>query len=146
MSSSSERIAWLNEQYSPSRTAHDFNSSIQSYKAGTEAARAAITGNRHRVLAYGAPPSNRIECFLPRTEGAPGGARRGTPIFAFLHGGWWQDLSIDYAGAPAVALTDAGAIYASIGYTLTPAVQLRDIVVEVSAALTTIAANATGMG
>ena len=146
MSSSSERIAWLNEQYSPSRTAHDFNGSIESYKAGTDAARAAITGKRHRVLAYGAPLSNRIECFLPRTEGAPGAARRGAPIFAFLHGGWWQDLSIDYAAAPAVALTEAGAIYASIGYTLTPAVQLREIVAEVSAALTTIAANATGMG
>ena len=146
MSSSSERIAWLNEQYSPSRTAHDFNGSIQSYKAGTDAARAAITGKRHRVLAYGAPLSNRIECFLPRTEGAPGAARRGAPIFAFLHGGWWQDLSIDYAAAPAVALTEAGAIYASIGYTLTPAVQLREIVAEVSAALTTIAVNATGMG
>jgi arylformamidase len=146
LSSSSERIAWLNEQYSPSRTAHDFNGSIQSYKAGTDAARAAITGKRHRVLAYGAPLSNRIECFLPRTEGAPGAARRGAPIFAFLHGGWWQDLSIDYAAAPAVALTEAGAIYASIGYTLTPAVQLREIVAEVSAALTTIAANATGMG
>ena len=146
MSSSSERIAWLNEQYSPSRTAHDFNGSIQSYKAGTDAARAAITGKRHRVLAYGAPLSNRIECFLPRTEGAPGAARRGAPIFAFLHGGWWQDLSINYAAAPAVALTEAGAIYASIGYTLTPAVQLREIVAEVSAALTTIAVNATGMG
>jgi len=146
LSSSSERIAWLNEQYSPSRTAHDFNGSIQSYKAGTEAARAAITGKRHRVLAYGAPPSNRIECFLPRTEGTPGAARRGAPIFAFLHGGWWQELSIDYAAAPAVALTDAGAIYASIGYTLTPAVGLREIVAEVSAALTTLAAQATGMG
>ena len=146
MSSSSERIAWLNEQYSPSRTAHDFNGSIQSYKAGTDAARAAITGNRHRVLAYGAPSSHRIECFLPRTEGAPGGARRGAPIFAFLHGGWWQELSIEYAATPAVALTDAGAIYASIGYTLTPVVQLREIVAEVSAALTTIAAHATGMG
>ena len=151
MSSSSERIAWLNEQYSPSRTAHDFSGSIQSYKAGTEAARAVITGKRHRVLAYGAPPSNRIECFLPRTEGAPGeavrgAARRGAPIFAFLHGGWWQDLSIEYAAAPALALTDAGAIYASIGYTLAPAVGLREIVAEVSAALTTIAAQATGMG
>ena len=146
MSSSSERIAWLNEQYSPSRTAHDFNGSIQSYKAGTDAARAAITGSRHRVLAYGAPSSNRIECFLPRTERSPGGARSGAPIFAFLHGGWWQDLSIDYSAAPAVALTDAGAIYASIGYTLAPAVGLREIVAEVSAALTTIAANATGMG
>ena len=146
MSSSSERIAWLNEQYSPSRTAHDFNGSIQSYKAGTDAARAAITGKRHRVLAYGAPLSNRIECFLPRTEGAPGGARKGAPIFAFLHGGWWQELSIEYAATPAVAITDAGAIYASIGYTLTPAVGLREIVAEVSAALTTIAANATGMG
>jgi arylformamidase len=146
LSSRSERITWLNEQYSPSRTAHDFNGSIQSYKAGTEAARAAITGNRHRVLAYGAHSSNRIECFLPRKEGTPGGARRGAPIFAFLHGGWWQDLSIDYAAAPAVALTDAGAIYASIGYTLTPAVGLREIVAEVSAALTTIAANATGIG
>ena len=146
MSSSSERAAWLNEQYSPSRTAHDFNGSIQSYRAGTDAARAAITGSRHRVLAYGAPSSNRIECFLPRTEGVAGGARGGAPIFAFLHGGWWQDLSIDYAAAPAVALTDAGAIYASIGYTLAPAVGLREIVAEVSAALTTIAAHATGMG
>jgi arylformamidase len=98
------------------------------------------------VLAYGAHSSNRIECFLPRKEGTPGGARRGAPIFAFLHGGWWQDLSIDYSAAPAVALTDAGAIFASIGYSLTPAVGLREIVAEVSAALTTIAANATGIG
>ena len=151
MSSSSERVAWLNAQYSPSLTAHDFNGSIQSYKTGTDASRAAITGKRHRVLAYGAPLSNRAECYLPRAEGAPGGvvrggARRGAPIFAFLHGGWWQDLSIDYSAAPAIALTDAGAIYASIGYTLTPAVGLCEIVAEVSAALTTLAAHATEMG
>ena len=142
MSSSSERIAWLNEQYSPSRTAHDFNGSIESYKTATDAARTAITGNRHRVLAYDAPPSNRVECFLPRTSAA----RSGAPIFAFLHGGWWQDLSIDYAAAPAIALTDAGAIYASIGYTLAPAAHLRDIVGEVSAALTALAAHATELG
>jgi len=142
LSSRSERIAWLNEQYSPSRTAHDFDGSILSYKAGTDAARSAITGRRHRLLAYGAPPSNRVECFLPRTTSA----RSGAPIFAFLHGGWWQDLSIDYAAAPAVALTEAGAIYASIGYTLTPAASLREIVAEVSAALVTLAAHATEMG
>ena len=151
MSSSSERIAWLNEQYSPSLTAHDFNGSIQSYKAGTEAARVAITGVRHQLLSYGVRPSHRIECFLPpahiASSHADKAARRvGAPIFAFLHGGWWQDLSIDYAAAPARLFTDAGAIYASIGYTLTPEAELREIVAEVSAALTTLAARATGMG
>lgn len=146
MSSSSERIAWLNDQYSPSRTARDFSGSIESYKVGTDAARTSITGKRHRVLAYGALPTNRIECFLPRADGAPGAVRRGAPIFAYLHGGWWQELSIDYSAAPAVALTDAGAIYASIGYSLAPSAQLRDIVGEVSAAVTTLAARATEMG
>jgi arylformamidase len=146
LSASRERIAWLDDQYSPSRTAHDFDRSIQSYKAGTDAARTAITGSRHRVLAYGASRANRIECFLPRVDGGSRGARSGAPIFAFLHGGWWQDLSIDYAAAPAIALTNAGAIYASIGYTLTPAVRLHDIVHEVSDALVALAARATEMG
>ena len=151
MSSNSERIAWLNEQYSPSRTAHDFEGSIRSYRAGTEAARAALTGARHRVLAYGPRSAERIECFLPLPHGAAGesgrsGGRRGAPIFAFLHGGWWQDLSIDYAAAPAPAVVDAGALWASIGYTLAPNVSLREIVAEVSAAVATLAAHAVDLG
>lgn len=151
MSSNSERIAWLNEQYSPSRTAHDFEGSIRSYRAGTEAARAALTGARHRVLAYGPRSAERIECFLPLPHGAAGesgrsGGRRGAPIFAFLHGGWWQDLSIDYAAAPAPAVVGAGALWASIGYTLAPNVSLREIVAEVSAAVATLAAHAVDLG
>jgi arylformamidase len=151
LSSSSERRAWLDEQYSPSHTAHDFNRSIQLYLDGTDAARAAIRGDRHRVLAYGTRTSNRIECFLPPAHGANGetsrgGRRLGAPIFAFLHGGWWQELSIDAAAAPARVITDAGAIYASIGYTLAPAASLREITAEVSSALITLASRATDLG
>ena len=47
-----------------------------------------------------------------------------------LHGGWWQEGSIDDAGRVASALRDEGAIAVSIGYSLAPNLSLPEIVAE----------------
>jgi len=142
LSSNSERRAWLDEQYSPSRTAHNFAGSLLAAKEGTDASRRQISGARHRFLKYGTKPAQQIECFLPEAVEAQALA----PIFAFLHGGWWQEGSISDAGAPARAITHCGAAYASIGYTLAPAASLRQIVAEVAAALEVLAEAAEELG
>lgn len=123
-----ERRRWLDEQYSPSRSARDPHGATARWRAGTADARAQHSGEQHRVIRYGSRPRNEIELFLPRVA-TP------VPTLLFLHGGWWQEGSIDVAGFPAKAFTDAGFGWGSIGYTLAPEATLHDIVSEVDLAL-----------
>ncbi|MEI7605004.1 MAG: alpha/beta hydrolase [Chloroflexota bacterium] len=67
-------------------------------------------------------------------------------MFAMLHGGWWQEGSIDDAGRYAQIVTDAGGIHLSIGYTLTPHVTLGEILDEVATAIDAIATHAEQFG
>lgn len=63
-----------------------------------------------------------------------------------LHGGWWQEGSIDDAGRVASALRDEGAIAVSIGYSLAPDRSLPEIVAEAAAAIRSIAETAPDFG
>ena len=45
---------------------------------------------------------------------------KGTQVFMFIHGGYWQECSRDVSGVAAKAITDIGAIYVGIGYDLCP--------------------------
>ncbi|MFM8279065.1 MAG: alpha/beta hydrolase [Candidatus Limnocylindrus sp.] len=67
-------------------------------------------------------------------------------MFAMLHGGWWQEGSIDDAGRYAQIVTDAGGIHLSIGYTLAPHVTLGGILDEVATAIDAIATHAEQLG
>ena len=45
---------------------------------------------------------------------------KGTPIFMFIHGGYWQECSRDVSGMAAKAVTQMGVIYVGVGYDLCP--------------------------
>lgn len=108
---------------------------MERWRAGTEAARAQHVGERRRLIRYGTRPRNVVELFLPlRTAPAP--------TILFLHGGWWQEGSIDVASFPASLFTDAGFGWGSIGYTLAPEATLGEIVVEVEQALAALVRHA----
>jgi arylformamidase len=78
-------------------------------------------------LAYGSRPRNRIDVFRCGQAGAP--------LFAYIHGGYWQRNSKDMysclAEGPLARCFDV----AMIGYTLAPDVTLAEIVAETHDAL-----------
>lgn len=56
---------------------------------------------------------------------------KGTPIFMFIHGGYWQECSRDVSGMAAKAVTAMGVIYVGVGYDLCPNVSLDTIVEQI---------------
>lgn len=86
---------------------------------------------------YGPGPLQLIDLF-PAT--APG-----SPVFVFIHGGYWRALSKDHFGFIAEPLLDAGAAVAMVEYDLCPAVPLATVVEEVAQAVAWVRAQARGI-
>lgn len=78
-------------------------------------------------LAYGPRPRNRIDIF--RCD------RPQAPLFAFIHGGYWQRNSKDMFACLAEGPLARGFDCAMVGYTLAPDASLTEIVDEVRAAM-----------
>ena len=93
-----------------------------------------------RDLRYGSAPRALID-FFP----APEPARR-PGLLAYIHGGYWQELSKDHSAFLAPAWHAAGYAHAVIGYTLAPAAGVSDIMAECSAAVAWLQARADTLG
>ncbi len=103
--------------------------------------RSAKTRSRSGVLldlAYGPRPRNRIDIF-------PCGHAR-APLFAFIHGGYWQRNSKEIFACMAEGALANGFDAALIGYTLAPAATLSEIVDEVRTAMRWLRAEGRGFG
>ena len=82
---------------------------------------------KHLDVAYGAHPRERLDIFLPAADGAP--------LFAFIHGGYWQwndKEGFEYLARP---FNEAGAAFANIEYALCPSVTIGEIVDQIRRAL-----------
>ena len=77
-------------------------------------------------LRYGDAERNRIDLY----EASPG-----APLFAFIHGGYWQMRAKELFAFVAAGPMAHGISVALIGYTLAPEKRLSDIVKEIRAAL-----------
>jgi arylformamidase len=71
---------------------------------------------------------------------------RPSPIHVFIHGGFWQESSKEYAGFPAPAFADAGSAFVAVNYTLAPAAKLAEIVAEIGQAYDWVRRNAARFG
>lgn len=89
-------------------------------------------------LAYGSGARERLDLF-PAGNG-------GAPIFAFIHGGYWQALDKNAFSFVADPFVAAGINYAAIGYPLAPAAGLDEITASVRAALLWLWRNAGDHG
>jgi arylformamidase len=83
---------------------------------------------------YGPGPLQLIDLFPAKTPGSP--------VFVFIHGGYWRALSKDHFGFIAEPLLDAGAAVAMVDYDLCPAVSLAVVVDEVAASIAWIRGQA----
>ncbi len=101
--------------------------------AATRARRGALLD-----LAYGPRPRNKIDI-------VPCGRSR-APLFAFIHGGYWQRNSKEVFACMAEGPLAHGFDAALIGYTLAPDASLTEIVGEARAALRWLRAKGAALG
>jgi arylformamidase len=93
--------------------------------AATAAVRARIAHRRNAP--YGPGPLQLFDLFPAK--------RPGSPVVAFIHGGYWRALSKDHFGFIAEPLVAAGAAVALMDYDLCPAVNLATVVEQVAASI-----------
>jgi len=123
----------LDHAYSPSQIAKDFHGDLARYADQTMQAR----GAGYRQHAYGSGPRQLLDIYLP-----PGPADSARPIHVFIHGGFWQALSKDYAGFAAPAFNNQDVIFVALNYTLAPQASLAAIIGEIRQALDWVVAQA----
>jgi arylformamidase len=86
---------------------------------------------------YGPGPLQLIDLFPAKAPGSP--------VFVFIHGGYWRALSKDYFSYIADPLLDAGAAVAMVDYDLCPAVTLDTVVEQVAQAVAWIRKEAISL-
>jgi arylformamidase len=89
-------------------------------------------------LPYGTRPRARLDYFRSGA-GTP-------PLFAFIHGGYWQRNDKDMFAFVADGPRAHGIDVAVVGYTLAPEARLTEIVKEISAALSYLCEQADELG
>lgn len=117
----------LDRQYNARATVADIWPILQVYRDRTTQARTRLPC--HLGLRYGATPAERLDVFP-----APP-ARQPSPVFVYLHGGYWRLLDAADSGFMAEAFTQAGICVVAINYALAPEVSLDEIVRQCRAAL-----------
>lgn len=118
------------EQYSPSKWSTRMSADdivpahIEQLKTATENAREAL--NCEKSISYSDRGKNcLLDIYYPKNYS------KGTQIFMYIHGGYWQALGLDQTGAAAKSVTDMGLIYVGVSYDLCPSVGLDEIILQV---------------
>ncbi|XP_065591369.1 kynurenine formamidase isoform X2 [Cyrtonyx montezumae] len=123
----------LEEQYSPSRWSRrmDSESVIQAHvdvmTAGTQRAQAAA-----RTLLdvpYGDGDGEKLDVYFPADSSET------FPVFVYIHGGYWQDLSKDTSGFAAPVLLSQGIAVVALGYDIAPKGHMDAMVLQVRRSL-----------
>ena len=91
------------------------------------------------AVPYGASEPERLDIF-PATASGP------SPIFVFLHGGYWRLLDSSDSCFMAECLTRAGACVVAVNYALAPHVTLSEIVRQCRAAVAWVHKHAGEFG
>ena len=115
------------------------------YEARSERFRASATG--WQSFPYAAPERCAIDWFpaQPQPGAAPPPAE-GTPLFVFIHGGFWRALDRRVFSFIAEHYVKAGIAVAMVGYELAPAVKLSHIVDQAADALACLYRRADELG
>jgi arylformamidase len=110
--------AALHAQYNNRGKVPDYAGYAARWAATSEALRGRARAKLD--IAYGARPAEAIDLFMPEA-GNP-------PLHIFIHGGYWQYNDRKPFAFIADAMTAAGAAVATVGYPLTPAVTMTELV------------------
>ena len=111
---------------------------IKADQNARSAAYIAEATRKHIDLAYGPHERERLDIFLPENDGAP--------MFAFIHGGYWQWNDKEGFEFLAKELNAAGAAFANIEYALCPAVTIAELTNQCRRAIAFLWRNAAKYG
>ena len=132
------------QEYSPSSCLPDgdYQTHILEYRRASEAAWA--RANDHptastTTIRYGDDEAHAIDVMALSGD-------RPAPLLAFIHGGYWQELSRVESRFPTATCISRGWNYAAIDHTLAPAAPLDRIVDECRRAVRTLAVRAEALG
>jgi len=100
----------LNRQMSARGTVPDITPMMQDYASHSATMRGALPCELN--VPYGPTPAERLDYF-PAT-------RPGSPIFVFIHGGYWRMLDAADSAFMAQTFVEAGAAVVAINYALAP--------------------------
>src|SRR5262245_49826486 len=128
--------AALDAAYNNSAAVADSPEWVARWRARSAEIRAETTARLD--VPYGTRAREKLDYF-------PAG-RAGAPLFVFIHGGYWQRNDKDGFAFVADGPRPHGIDVALVGYTLGPEKRVRDIVGEMHAALTFLAAHAGDFG
>jgi len=131
------------QEYSPSSCLPDgdYQTHILEYRRASEAAWA--RANDHptastTTIRYGDDEAHAIDVMALSGD-------RPAPLLAFIHGGYWQELSRVESRFPAATCISRGWNFAAIDHTLAPAAPLDRIVDECRRAVRTLAVQAEAL-
>ena len=117
----------LDRQYNARATVADITPFLEAYRERTAAARASLPC--HLGQPYGVTPAERLDVFPAAAAARP------SPVFVYLHGGYWRLLDAADSGFMAPAFTAAGICVVAVNYALAPDVSLDEIVRQCRAAI-----------
>jgi arylformamidase len=115
----------LNRQMSARGTVPDIAPFMEDYARLSAEARSQLDCRLN--VAYGPSEPERLDIFPA--------ARPHSPIFVFIHGGYWRMLDARDSSFMAKTFVEAGCAVIAINYALAPAVSLHEIVRQCRAAL-----------
>ena len=127
----------LDFQYNNRARVPGFQDHVDRWLADSAAARQ-VPGAK-LDLAYGPAPAETLD-FFP-VSGDPT-----APLLAFIHGGYWNSRDKADFCFLAPAFVESGIAFASLNYTLAPAVTIPDMVRQVRAAVTWLAGQGEALG
>ena len=116
--------AELDRQYNARATVTDFDAEMARYRNLSD--RAYADCDVQRDLAYGPHPQEQVDIFPAGDD---------TPVFIFLHGGYWRFLGRPDSAFMAESFVEKGVAVAVVEYTLAPLATLDQIVDQIRRAI-----------
>ena len=136
MTSFEDAQTYFDRQYNARASVQDPLAYMERYAQDSQAAFA--LPNAIRNQRYSPRASDVLDVYLPQAQA---GQAQATPVFIFIHGGYWKALSKNDSAFMAPALTQAGAIVVVPDYDLAPTVTLDHIVDQVRQAYAWVVRN-----
>jgi arylformamidase len=133
--------AWLDVQYNNRARIPEHPQIFERWARASERVRAGMTSVLD--VTYGEGPNETLDVFPA--------AQRGSPVFVFIHGGWWRSLDKSDHSFLAASLVAAGAMVVLPNYALCPGsdeqpVSVETITLQMVRALTWVYRNAALYG
>lgn len=131
-------IAAREIQYDARKSVPDFEQEMKTYTALAVEAKKRCSGILD--IQYGSGRAERLDIYPAHAAAQP------SPLFVFIHGGYWHSQTKEDAGSMITAFVEHGVAIAVIEYTLEPESTLPEIVREVRSAISWLHANASHYG